>query len=70
MPTEGKIFAVIWCDFIPLSLQEETAEVAIRKATEMRERIKARGAFMDVRAVSLDLETDTITDLIPREVKP
>lgn len=63
------IYAVIWCDFVPLSLKFATAEEAMEKARYMRDRVAAMGRFMDIRAVILKPD-DTLIDLLPREVMP
>jgi len=63
------IYAVVWSDFVPLHLKFNSAQEAIDYAYPMRERLAAKGMFMDVRAVHLTHE-DKLIDLIPRELAP
>lgn len=58
-----EIFAVIWNDFIPLSLHCANAQQAIEKAIDMRSRATAAGMnveAMDIRTVRLAADSDAL----------
>ena len=56
MPWVTDIFAVVWCDFIPLSLPCRTAEEAVAKARAMEATAPEKAKQMNVRAVRVDRE--------------
>lgn len=54
-----EVYAVVWLDFIPLSLHCSSAAEAIDKARSIR----AAGKVRDVRAVHVAAGSDTLTVL-------
>lgn len=61
---EPDIFAVVWCDFIPLSLPQPDAETAIRYAQQMNARAVIAGRrITHLRAVKLAAGSDQIETL-------
>lgn len=61
---EPDIFAVIWCDFIPLSLPQPDADAAIRCAQEMQARAVIAGVrIANLRAVKLAAGSDELETL-------
>ena len=58
-----EIFAVIWADFVPLSLQYASAAAAIAAAKAMHAKATSKGVRIhDLRAVRLD-EADKLETL-------
>ena len=58
------IFAVIWRDFIPLSLQCANRVDAIQKAKDIHERAEMNGVRLaDLRAVRLPSDSDNLETL-------
>ena len=63
MTDTPEIFAVIWNDFIPLSLPCQNATEALAKAEDMRMRASASGFDvdkMDIRAVRVPAGEDIL----------
>lgn len=59
-----EIFAIVWCDFIPLCLKMPDKETAISKAQEMHARSELAGIKLrDLRAVHLPANSEIITTL-------
>ncbi|MBB4092437.1 hypothetical protein HGG72_08355 [Ochrobactrum pecoris] len=58
------IFAIIWCDFVPLFLRKTDPETAIRDAQEMNARARLAGIKLSgLRAVRLPALTDKLETL-------
>lgn len=58
------IYAVIWCDFIPLSMHCQNSVHAIQVAKDMHERAEIRGTVLrELRAVRLPGGSDTLETL-------
>lgn len=60
----GDIYAVIWCDFIPLHLPQPDADAAVNYAREMHARATIAGITLhDLRAVKLPADRDELETL-------
>ena len=67
MSRKTEIFAVIWNDFVPLSLHHASACAAIDSARAMASKAGANGldvAAMDIRAVHIPADTDSLVVLL------